>query len=445
MFVCLWSPAWRTAADSLADLSPALLTVSPRVVTEERRGGLVWVDARGLDAERVAREALGVLLRLGPSNVNVGSGKTAIVAEIDAAAGTRPIPDLPVSVLEPDQALATLLDGIGVETCGDLAALEAESVEVRLGAEGLRLWKLARGEDDRLIFLPLPRELPHASLEWSEYALSDTERLLFSVNALLGTVCERLVERGSLAREMRLDLQLANRSTLTNTIRAGRPTASRKTWLRLARLTLERLVLPAGVVGLTLRAAAVVTDDGQQGDLFDRGFATAAATEAALASLAEDQGDVVVVPENTAHPLLERRTSWVGHHRESGVNGNRERGGGNRKGAASSAQHSAPVPRSLFPVPDLPDSRLTLYLLPTPRAVEARTEERRDHAVPTAYRDGGAWYAVLSAAGPDRVSGERWGDGFAREYYRCVIDDGGMVWLYRDARADGWYLHGWWD
>ena len=26
-----------------------------------------------------------------------------------------------------------------------------------------------------------------------------------------------------------------------------------------------------------------------------------------------------------------------------------------------------------------------------------------------------------------------------------VTDDGMMVWLYRDARSDEWYLHGWWD
>ena len=121
-----------------------------------------------------------------------------------------PVPEFvrrcfPPSVLEPDPHLAALLDGIGVETCGELAALEGESVEVRLGAEGVRLWKLARGDDDRLIFAPIPRALPHASLEWSDYALTDTERLLFSVNALLGTVCEKLMERGSLAREMTLD------------------------------------------------------------------------------------------------------------------------------------------------------------------------------------------------------------------------------------------------
>src|SRR5690242_14651683 len=165
MFVCLWSPAWRTVADSLAELSPALLTVAPRVVTEERRGGLVWVDARGLDAEHIARSALEVLRGIGLSNVRVGIGETPIVAELIAGTGlgtgdwglgrdaisaenpssaviaSRPSPQslvpvvqspvpspqslglLPISTLEPDPALATLLDGIGVETCGELAAL----------------------------------------------------------------------------------------------------------------------------------------------------------------------------------------------------------------------------------------------------------------------------------------------------------------------------------
>jgi len=501
MFVCLWSPVWRTVADSLADLSPALLTVAPRVVTEERRGGLVWVDARGLDAEQVARSALEVLRGIGLSNVRVGIGTTPIIAEViawgqgtgdgglgrdaslhedvsSALSVSRPSPPspvpclrnaqslgaLPIAVLEPDPALAVLLDGIGVETWGELAALAGESVEVRLGAEGVRLWKLARGEDDRLIFAPMPRELPHASLEWSDYVLTDTERLLFSVNALLGTVCEKLMERGSLAREMALDLELARGDTLATSIRAGRATASRKTWLRLARATLERMVLPAGVVGLALRAAAVVTDEGHQGDLFDRGFATAAATEAALASLAEEQGDVVVVPENTAHPLVERRTRWI-ENREPGTGralaslgtgGERKQRKG-RKGRRPTVVSEPPRTEpndggasgrgSLFPVPvpDTPVSTLTLYLLPTPRPVEAQTEERRDHVLPTGYRDGGAWYDVLSAAGPDRVSGERWGEAYAREYFRCVVEDGGMVWLYRDARADAWYIHGWWD
>jgi hypothetical protein len=55
------------------------------VVTEERRGGLVWVDARGLDAEHVSRSALEVLRALGLSNVRVGIGRAPIIAEIMAA------------------------------------------------------------------------------------------------------------------------------------------------------------------------------------------------------------------------------------------------------------------------------------------------------------------------------------------------------------------------
>ena len=90
--------------------------------------------------------------------------------------------------------------------------------------------------------------------------------------------------------------------------------------------------------------------------------------------------------------------------------------------------------------------RLTLQLLPEPRSVAVTTRRRRDHELPIAYRDrGGDWMEILSAAGPDRVSGGRWSEPYAREYFRCVTDDGMMVWLYRDARDDVWYLHGWWD
>ena len=104
MFVCLWSPAWRTVADSLADLSPALLTVAPRVVTEERRGGLVWVDARGLDAEHIARSALEVLRGLGLSNVRVGIGMTPMASQ--PGRGTTFTVSLPLAHAETGTAAA---------------------------------------------------------------------------------------------------------------------------------------------------------------------------------------------------------------------------------------------------------------------------------------------------------------------------------------------------
>ena len=88
---------------------------------------------------------------------------------------------------------------------------------------------------------------------------------------------------------------------------------------------------------------------------------------------------------------------------------------------------------------------LALYLLPEPRPIAVSTAPRRDHGVPLRYEDGGEWHDIVSAAGPDRVSGGQWDAPYAREYFRCVTDRGALVWLYRDAREGEWYLHGWWD
>ncbi|HZI74903.1 MAG TPA: hypothetical protein VFD73_12940, partial [Gemmatimonadales bacterium] len=82
------------------------------MVTEERRGGLVWVDARGLDAEQIARSALEVLRGLGLANVRVGIGETAIIAELVAGGSCWSLADaggteLPSSSISQPQAPAT--------------------------------------------------------------------------------------------------------------------------------------------------------------------------------------------------------------------------------------------------------------------------------------------------------------------------------------------------
>jgi hypothetical protein len=160
-----------------------------------------------------------------------------------------------------------------------------------------------------------------------------------------------------------------------------------------------------------------------QGDLFDVGFATSSAVDAALGRLIEAQGDVIVEPEVTEHPLPEVRTSFV-------------------------AERPAEWVTARKPEPGADDLRqsgaLTLQLLPTPREVLVETVRRRDHIVPIRYRDE-QWKQLVTAAGPDRISGGRWEESYAREYFRAVTVDGLLVWLYRDARTDRWYLHGWWD
>jgi hypothetical protein len=333
------------------------------------------------------------------------------------------IAPFPVGVLQPSLALASLLDGIGVECCGELARLDLESVEVRFGGEGTRVWRLSRADDSRRIFASMPRALPTASLDWVDYTLKEGERLIFIINALVGNITNDLRSRGQCARELTMIFSLANRETFEHLVRPARSTASHKAWMRLIRTHLERITLPDGVVGITIRVESVTGEVERQGDIFDRGFATSRAAEETIAQLLDDQGAVVVTPRNSQHPLIDRRTEWI---------------------SQEPAQASARIQLRERAVKATAAPRLTLQVYPEPRRVMVRTKRRRDHLMPVQYRDK-EWMEIISAAGPDRISGGQWTEPYAREYFRCVTDDGMMVWLYRDAREDQWYLHGWWD
>jgi protein ImuB len=436
-FICLWSPATTATAtqesELLHKLIPSLLSAAPRVMLGVN--GIVWADARGMSAEPLARDLLQLFHDNGVEKVRVAVSLAPICAEVAARYGKGAVITIlpgserdylarhPVGVLEPSLALSSLLDGIGVECCGDLARLDLESVEVRFGAEGARLWRLSRADDARRIFSNIPRALPSASLDWVDYTLRDPERLVFIINALIGNITTELKSRGQGAREMTMIFSLANRESFEHLVRPARSTASHKAWMRLIRTHLERITLPDGVVGITIRVESVTGEVERQGDIFDRGFATARAAEETIAQVLDDQGAVVVTPRNTQHPLIDRRTEWV---------------------SQEPSQASARIQFRERVVKATAAPSLTLQLLAEPRRIAVTTKRRRDHQVPVQYRDK-QWMTIVSAAGPDRVSGGQWAEPYAREYFRCVTDDGMMVWVYRDARLDEWYLHGWWD
>lgn len=550
-YVCLWIPDSSIVAARAAELEADLLKLAPRVAVEggacpERsRGGVVWVDARGLARKggeaAVAEALLRRLDALGVADARAGVAAVPVVAEVAArrpaavadppspepeappaprpvfavpksysaraagggagsssssrskdAAGPAPSrvagsppesnsahrtgrihsksgrPDrpatppadrvvvvapgteraflapLPVSSLGPAREIVELLDGVGLRRCGELAALTQEEVEMRFGPDGVALWRLARAEDARRLFLPVLPERPHASIDFIDYVVTDPERLVFTTNALLGSVCGALGGRGEHARRITLTLSLADGQTWRRTLKPARPTSSRERWLRLARAALERLELPDAVAGVAVQVEATQMAGAVQGDLFDRGFATAGAVEATVARLVDEQGEVVVEPEAGAHPLLERRTRWRAVRPEEAVS---------RRGGGSRSAMDAPRDRSHLEVGGGPHHpagadapALTLQLLPEPRPVEVEALARRDHAVPTRYHDGARWRTLVTAAGPDRVSGGRWEEEpYAREYFRCVTSEGVPVWLFCDAKRDAWFLHGWWD
>lgn len=432
-FICIFSPDWKSKP--LDRMAAAALEVVPRVALDSGKG-LIWADGKSLELRAICQDLQAAFTRPGAARVQLGLALIPIAAEIAArfrGDEKNPIAMIthvphgaereflhrhPIDVLDPSPPLANLFDGTGIEMCGDLACLEQESVEVRFGAEAVHLWRLARADDNRLVFAAMPRTLPQSSMDWVDYTIADPERLVFVINALVESVSSALETQGLCAREMTLVFSLANRTSCEHLVRPSRSTASRKAWMRLIRTHLDRMELPDSVTGILLRVDSVTGEVERQGDIFDRGFGTARATEETVAQLLDDQGAVIVVPSNSHHPLIEKRTTWQ-------------------------AQEPSHAARAHMVKESPADPQLTLQIFPEPRRIIVKTARRRDHDFPLKYRDREEWILIESAAGPDRVSGEQWEKGFAREYFRCVDESGTLVWIYRE-KGD-WYLHGWWD
>jgi protein ImuB len=422
MVVCLFAPSWPDFA--VSSLPADLLTIAPRIAIAR---DVVWADVRGLAARETA-VALLQQITATVADARAGVAHTPIVAQL-AAQAAQPatlvlvdgdersfIAPLSLTLFANHESLLTLLEGVGIHTCGQLAALEREAVEVRFGCEAVQLWLWSRAQDERRLFATsIPQPL-HASTDFIDYVVTDPERLIFVANALFGSICDQLRDTGRHARRILLTLSLADKTVWQRTIRPARPTASRAVWLRLVRALLERITVSDAVTGVQIAVVDTEAAGAVQGDLFDAGFATASAVENAVTRLVELQGEIVVQPEVSAHPLVEERTTWAASRR-AGEQAN----GGNDVIA-----------------------EMHLQLLREPREVLVETINRRDHIVPIRYRDG-QWQQLVSTAGPDRISGGKWDQAYAREYFRAVTVEGQLVWLYRDARHDKWYLHGYWD
>jgi len=428
MFIALYIPAWPTGIGA-HELPLRLLQIAPRVTLSPGEH-LAWLDARGLDAAALAIRALATLRELDIPVASAGASQVPAVASIAARHAAQPIhvvspgserrfmASMPIAVLDPHDRIANLLASVGIETCRDLARLERESVEVRFGREGLACWRWARADDSRLIFRAQPRTLPTASIDWTEFATADVEQLVFVMHALLGTVCDALITDGLGARSITLTFALEGGRSVIQQVGSARPTSERKLWLRLVRRALERITLPDRVAGIALQVDGTGPPPIRQGDLFDLGFASAQAADAAVSQVVDLQPDAVVQAERRDHHLPEQRVHWTP---DPAVDLEEMRRWTVAMGAPS----------------------LSLQLLPTAREVDVLTESRRGAATPLRYTDNGTVMQLRNSLGPQCLSGNHWDAPFRREYYQGVRTDGSIVLLFREERR--WYLAGTWD
>jgi protein ImuB len=271
------------ALHATADDSETLLRLaqefSPHV--ERTAADTVALDADGLERIYGLPQEIAAALARRAAECGLKAG-VAIAANLDAAvhaargfAGVSVIPhgdeakflgSLPLALLEPTPEMQETLARWGIRRFRDLAALPELGLAERLGPEGLRLHKLARGAGDRPL-VPVEEPLHFAEEAELEYPVELLEPLAFVLAQMLNGLCARLASRGLATNELRLRLKLEDRDAHEHTraLRFPVPMLDAKAFLKLLQLDLSSHPPPAPVVRVWLEAEPVKPRAAQNG------------------------------------------------------------------------------------------------------------------------------------------------------------------------------------
>lgn len=432
--------------------------VSPRI--ERRAGGVVVADVTGLQrlmgtapaiAAEIARAgaprvavattytAAALLARTG-QGITVATGDPGgaledvplmVLHEMVADDARRPTPpsqsgferDVPdggrrVRAVRRRGRAASPFDvlrGWGITTLGELAALPADGIAARLGAEGVALQRLARGLDPRpLVPDPdVPRFLGTADLEWP---IDNLEPLSFVFARLLEPLAASLAraDRGAVA--LHLDLRLTDRTSHVRRLQLPAPLIDPRVLRTLLRLDLESHPPAAAVDAVTLEL------DPAPGRI----------VQYSLLERPRPSPDTLAT-------LLARLSALVGETRcGSAVLIDSHRPDAFEMGAfACDERGMDAAPEGTADTERLP---CTLRRFRPPVAVRVTVEGGRPVRV-AVDRQGMPGGPVRQAAGPWRTSGGWWGaQRWHRDEWEVALGDGTVCRLFRDRDGGQWFL-----
>src|SRR5207248_5825919 len=431
----------RAAAQAAVEAAAA---VSPRF--EEAAPGLVYVDAEGLgrlfgDERAVARALVATAERVGlRAAVGTAAGKSLALLAARAAAPdlafevTRHglgggafrivsreeqaafLAGLPLLALDLSDELQQTLCRFGLHTVGDVSRLPPGPLAARLGPEGAVLWRLARGEDAASL-VPRPPPARFEEGEELEWDVQSTEPLLFVWKALLDRLTQRLRARGLMAREILLQLRLADASWDERTLHLAGPTREVAPLLQLLRLAVEGNPPAAGVtaVRLGITPVAEVLD---QLPLFGARTASPTQLAAAVARLS-----ALVGPDRVGAPRCPDR--WVPF-------------------AAEMARFAPPPPPAMPEASPPGELALAARALRPPRTAEVRCDSGGRPLL--VIGEGALGGRVVASAGPWRTVAEWWTDApVALDSYDLEVAGGLLLRASRELSSGAWWIEAVYD
>jgi protein ImuB len=339
-------------------------------------------------------------------------GLTVVPAGGEAAA----LSPLPLEALDLGEERLSLFRRWGLATIGDLARLPPASLAARLGPDGPRLARLARGEDDG-VFSPAPLPERFETTLELDWPVDGLEPLAFLLGRVLEPLCARLAARGSKAASLAVELGLADGSVHARELRPAAPSGEARTWRTLVLLDLEAHPPRDAILRLTARAEP----------------ARARATQFSLLDPAQPS------PERLAETLA-RLHAWTAE----GRSGSPQLLDTHRPGAfAISTFAPPPLPRGRKQeAPPPPRAALRAFRPPLPARVLAQD------GAPAFVSAPGVRGAVAAAAGPWRASGDWWDVAFSREEWDVALAPppgragGGVYRVFFDRLRGEWFVEG---
>jgi len=420
-----------------ASADPALLVACAQAfspVVEQATPDIAVLDVSGLGRiygpPHEIAAAIGGRARLHgfEAQIAIASNPDAAICAARGFSGVSVLPhgdeakfleSLPLHLLVPGLApgqedLLETFERWGLRTFRDLAVLPPIGIAGRLGAEGVRLQTLARGELERPL-VPLEDPLEFRDEMELDYPMDLLEPLCFVLARLLADICGRLAQRGLATNEVRLRLALEDRSTHESTLRLPVPMCDPRTFLKLMQLDLGAHSPAAPVTKVRIEAEPVKPRVAQ-GGLF---VATAPEPEKLELTLARVAA--LVGEENVGSPELldTHRPDAFRMHRFSTVSARR-------------TEARCLKPTLLF---------CFRYYRP---ALPARVQV--EHGRPSFLLAEGIRGHIVSASGPWRTAGDWWTtDPWNRDEWDVGLREGALYRIYCAHSTGRWFVEGSFD
>ncbi len=174
------------------------------------------------------------------------------------------------------------LDAAGLRTVADLRSRDRTALIARFGSLGDRLWRLARGEDDRPVS---PDQDPRSVSGETTFAedLADLGALTPILWSLTESVSARLKDRGLAGRVVTLKLKRADHRLVTRRVKLAGVSRMAERLYAAALLMLQREITsgPFRLIGIGISEIHHSTVDDDAPDLLDPGDARRLAAERA--------------------------------------------------------------------------------------------------------------------------------------------------------------------